>query len=67
MHLPSAVVGATIVEDIIDDDDFAYDVFIIMEDLVVFCDVDVNIVEFPLEAVVEDTETKVGKILRTFW
>ena len=47
MHLPSAVVGATIVEDIIDVDDFADDGFIVMEELAVLCDVDVNIVEFP--------------------
>ena len=65
MHLPSAVVGATIVEDITDDDDFADDEFNIMEELVVLCDVDVNIVEFPLEEVLEDTKTKVAKILLT--
>ena len=47
MHLPSVVVGATVVEYITDDDDFADDEFIIMEELAVFCDVDVNIVEFP--------------------
>ena len=46
MHLPSAEVGATIVEDITDGDDFADDVFI-MEELVLFCDVDTNIVEIP--------------------
>ena len=65
MHLPSVVVGATFVEDITDDDDFADDELIIMEELAVFCDVDVNIVEFPQEAVVEHTKTKVAKILLT--
>ena len=65
MHLPSVVVGATVVEYITDDDDFADDEFIIMEELEVFCDVDVNIVEFPQQAVVEDTKTKVAKILLT--
>ena len=47
MHLPSAEeVGATIVEDKTDADDFADDGFI-MEELANFCDVDANIVEIP--------------------
>ena len=59
MHLPSAEeVGATIVEDKTDADDFADDGFI-MEELANFCDVDANIVEIPQEATVEDTKTKV--------
>ena len=58
MHLPSAEVG-TIVEDITDDDGFADDEFI-MEEFATFCDVDANIVEIPLEAIVEDTKTKVA-------
>ena len=47
MHLPSVVVGATVVEYITDDDNFADDEFNIMEELAVFCDVDVSITEFP--------------------
>ena len=46
MHLPSVEVGATIVGDITDSDDFADDEFI-MEELLLFCDVDINIVEIP--------------------
>ena len=47
MHLPSVVVGATFVEDIIDVVDFAVDRFIVMKELAVFSDADVNLVEFP--------------------
>lgn len=57
MHLPSAEVGATNVEDITDSDDFVDD-GLFMEELATFCDVDANIVEIPQDAIVEDTKTK---------
>ena len=44
MHLPSAEVGATNVEDITDSDDFVDD-GLFMKELATFCDVDANIVE----------------------
>ena len=44
MHLPSAEVGATNVEDITDSDDIVDD-GLFMEELATFCDVDANIVE----------------------
>ena len=62
MHLLSAVVGATIVEDITDGDDSVDDGFTI-EELASFCDVDANIVEISQETVVEDTKTKVMSTL----
>ena len=57
MHLPSAEVGATNVEDITDSDDFVDD-GLFMEELATFCDVDANIVEILQDAIVEDTKTK---------
>ena len=59
MHLPSAEVGTTIVEDVADGDDFVDDEFA-MEELAGFCEVDTNIVEIPQDVVVEDTKTKVA-------
>ena len=57
MHLPSAEVGATNVEDITDSDDIVDD-GLFMEELATFCDVDANIVEILYDAIVEDTKTK---------
>ena len=57
MHLPSAEVGATNVEDITDSDDIVDD-GLFMEELATFCDVDANIVEILQDAIVEDTKTK---------
>ena len=57
MHLPSAEVGATNVEDITASDDIVDD-GLFMEELATFCDVDANIVEILQDAIVEDTKTK---------